>query len=125
MCQRYQRERIEWGSSVGDQVVGLTDSCYLIRHGHDFMLWDTGFSAATTEAFKATPGEPLKAQLSHIGVEPKQISIIGISHWHPDHTGQAAQFSQARHGGRNRIQNRQRRQSAHRQVLETAYSFQF
>ena len=74
----------------------LTDSCYVIRHGHDYMLWDTGFSAASAEAFKATAGKPLKAQLSRIGVDPQQISAIGISHWHPDHTGQAAEFSQAR-----------------------------
>jgi glyoxylase-like metal-dependent hydrolase (beta-lactamase superfamily II) len=81
--------------AAGRQKV-LTDSCYVIRHGHDYMLWDTGFSTASAEAFKTTSGEPLKAQLSRISVDPKQVSIIGISHWHPDHTGQASQFPQAR-----------------------------
>jgi glyoxylase-like metal-dependent hydrolase (beta-lactamase superfamily II) len=34
--------------------------------------------------------------LSSIGVEPKQIGIIGISHYHQDHTGQAKSFPDAR-----------------------------
>jgi glyoxylase-like metal-dependent hydrolase (beta-lactamase superfamily II) len=37
----------------------LTNSCYVIRHGHGYTLWDTGFSAAAAEALKATAGEPL------------------------------------------------------------------
>src|SRR6185312_1298051 len=61
---------------------------------------DTGFTAAGAElltkaGLKSTAGEPLNAQLSRINVRPEQISIIGISHFHPDHTGQAAQFPQA------------------------------
>ena len=76
-------------------------SCYLIRHNRDYMLWDAGFTDVgadllTKAGFKATPGEPLKEQLSRIDVDPKQISIIGISHGHPDHTGQASQFPLAR-----------------------------
>lgn len=35
-------------------------------------------------------------QLSRIRTDPKQVSIVGISHSHRDHTGQAAQFPQAR-----------------------------
>ena len=98
-CGGFPPMNIEEMSDTFDypgRIKDLTDSCYAIRHGHDYMLWDTGFSAATAEAFKATAGEPLKAQLSRIGIDPKQISIIAISHWHPDHTGQAAQFPQAR-----------------------------
>lgn len=82
------------------RVKDQTSSCYLIRHGNAYMLWDTGFTAtgakALTEAgLRATPGQPLKDQLSRIDVNPRQISIVGISHWHPDHTGQASQFEQA------------------------------
>ena len=98
-CGEFPPMSIEEMSDTFDYPAGrkkvLTDSCYIIRHGHDYMLWDTGFSTASAAAFKATAREPLKAQLSRIGVAPKQISIIGISHWHPDHTGQAAQFPQA------------------------------
>ena len=81
----------------------LTASCYLIKHGETYMLWDTGLSTdalgkplqgpgATGESLNKT----LPDQLKTIGVEPKQIEIIGISHYHYDHTGQAALFPQAR-----------------------------
>ena len=64
-----------------------TSSCYLIRHDRDYMLWGAGFTddgadQLTKAGFKAIPGEPLKAQLSRIGVDPLQISIVGISHFH-------------------------------------------
>ncbi|MGR6430254.1 N-acyl homoserine lactonase family protein [Rhizobium sp. PAMB 3174] len=76
----------------------LTDSCYLIRHGKSYMLWDTGLPAALLGApqdasvmsptLKATIPDQLKA----IGVKPEEISIVGISHYHFDHVGQAADF---------------------------------
>lgn len=76
-------------------------SCYLIRHGDDLLLWDTGFAAALkgkTEdmgdivvRLKRTLAE----QLAEIGVRPQDVDLVGISHWHPDHTGQAAEFANA------------------------------
>ncbi len=60
------------------------------------MLWDTGLSlTASWEdsiGWKTTKGEPLVAQLARIRVKPEQISIIGISHSHADHMGQAIDF---------------------------------
>src|SRR5688500_3560671 len=35
-------------------------------------------------------------QLAKIGVTPAQVSMIGISHYHLDHIGQAADFPQAK-----------------------------
>jgi glyoxylase-like metal-dependent hydrolase (beta-lactamase superfamily II) len=99
-CGEFSSMNIEEMSDTFDYPAGrtkvMTDSCYLIRHGHDYALWDTGFSVSTAQDFKATAGEPLKSQLSRIGIDTKKISVVGISHWHPDHTGQAAQFPQAR-----------------------------
>ncbi|WP_129644322.1 N-acyl homoserine lactonase family protein [Peristeroidobacter agariperforans] len=81
----------------------LTAACYLIKHGETYMLWDTGLSiealgkplqgaGATGESLSKS----LPDQLQTLGVDPKQIAIIGISHYHYDHTGQAALFPQAR-----------------------------
>jgi len=73
----------------------LSDGCYLIRHGTQFMLWDTGLPPSSI-------GQPiglkqtLLVQLQQIGIKPEQISIVGLSHWHFDHTGQAADFPKAR-----------------------------
>lgn len=76
----------------------LSNGSYLIRHGRQLMLWDTGFSPSSIR--KYGPGiamnRTLVAQLKSVNVEPEQISIIGLSHWHFDHTGQAADFPKAR-----------------------------
>jgi N-acyl homoserine lactone hydrolase len=103
-CGAFPDWSIEQMSDTFDysgKIKTLVNSCYLIRHGRDYMLWDTGLSAAGADQFnkaglKTTLGETLRDQLSRISVDPKQISIVGISHFHPDHTGQAPQFPQAR-----------------------------
>ncbi len=80
----------------------LTSSCYLIKHGDTYMLWDTGLSAAMKglkldpkAAFGATVTATIPEQLATLGIKPEQISMIGISHYHFDHTGQAATFPAA------------------------------
>jgi glyoxylase-like metal-dependent hydrolase (beta-lactamase superfamily II) len=79
----------------------VADSCYLIRHGDRILLWDTAFPA------KLAGGEqdmgPLVARLSRtivqqlgeLGVKPEDVDVVGISHMHSDHTGQAAEFGNA------------------------------
>jgi len=80
----------------------LVGSCYLVRHGDQYMLWDTGIPAGVvaqpirTPAIAATLRASLVDQLAGIGVRPDQVGIVGISHYHFDHTGQAASFPQAR-----------------------------
>ena len=81
----------------------LTASCYLIKHDDTYMLWDTGLPEASLGASLQAPGpmaaslsRTIKDQLSEISVSPASISIIGISHSHWDHTGQAASFPQAK-----------------------------
>ena len=81
----------------------LVVSCYLIRHGESYMLWDTGLEKADlgkTLVQNNTESEALRVtlvdQLAQIGVKPQQVSLIGISHYHFDHTGQAGDFPQAK-----------------------------
>jgi N-acyl homoserine lactone hydrolase len=80
----------------------IVSSCYLIRHGDRYMLWDTGltdelvgrgFSNAQQDI---TVRRSLVDQLAEIGVRPERIELIGVSHWHFDHVGQAPRFPQAR-----------------------------
>ena len=88
--------------SYRGQHRNLTDSCYLIRHDAQYMLWDTGLPAALIGAkpdAKAVVAPSLKVdivdQLARIGVKPDQIAYVGISHTHFDHAGQAAAFANA------------------------------
>jgi N-acyl homoserine lactone hydrolase len=81
----------------------FTVSCYLIQHGTRYMLWDTGLSEDVLgrplkgpNATGETLAKSLPQQLAQLRVDPKQIEVIGISHYHYDHTGQAKLFPQAR-----------------------------
>ena len=81
----------------------FTASCYLIKHGDTYMLWDTGLPAAlkgaplsTTAPLSATVTTTIVEQLAKIGIKPEAISVIGISHYHFDHIGQAAAFPGAK-----------------------------
>lgn len=80
----------------------MVASCYLIRHGDSYMLWDTGLDRTALGKSLVEGSEDSEAlattlvdQLARIGVRPGQISRIGVSHYHFDHTGQAADFPAA------------------------------
>jgi len=83
----------------------FSDNCYLIRHGKDLMLWDTGMSdsiADKPEGVKAANGlltlwvrRTLASQLGELGVAPTDITHIAISHFHSDHCGNANLFTAA------------------------------
>lgn len=76
----------------------LTASCYLVRHGDRYLLWDTGLSgelagrSAVDGPFTFSLRERIVPQLARIGIRPEQVNFVGISHYHDDHTGQAADF---------------------------------
>jgi glyoxylase-like metal-dependent hydrolase (beta-lactamase superfamily II) len=81
----------------------FTVSCYLIQHGSSYMLWDTGLAQEDLgrpmqgpNATGETLAKLLPEQLAQIGVDPKRIEVIGISHYHYDHMGQAKLFPQAK-----------------------------
>ncbi|HEV2043897.1 MAG TPA: N-acyl homoserine lactonase family protein, partial [Sphingomicrobium sp.] len=77
----------------------LTASCYLIRHGDRILLWDTGVDgalagrpAASEWVFTISLNERIVDQLAKLKLRPADINFVGISHYHDDHTGQAADF---------------------------------
>lgn len=80
----------------------LAVGCYLIRHGDTIMLWDAGLPAAI-KGKAIDPKLPMDAsvtrtipeQLAELGIAPDRVSIVGISHYHFDHIGQAASFPDA------------------------------
>ncbi len=83
------------------QAKTLTDSCYLIRHGDRYLLWDTGLPAAlagrsaSEGPFRMSLRATIRDQLARINVRPEQVTFVGISHYHDDHIGQAAEFPRA------------------------------
>ncbi|HEX8381154.1 MAG TPA: N-acyl homoserine lactonase family protein [Allosphingosinicella sp.] len=79
----------------------IVGSCYLIRHGDRYMLWDTGLTDALVGNDLDNAGQTIRVkrslvdQLAELKLKPGQIETIGISHWHFDHVGQAGRFPQA------------------------------
>ena len=96
--------RLDCGNGFNDQrrfsdtyaftepKVPFTFSCYVIKHGADIMVWDTGYLPGSVP--NAT-NKPLVDLLKQINVQPDQVKFVGISHFHADHTGQLAPFKNA------------------------------
>jgi glyoxylase-like metal-dependent hydrolase (beta-lactamase superfamily II) len=77
-------------------------SCYLIRDGDRYLLWDTGLPLSrlgagqiSVSGGRARLARSILDQLRDIGVRPDQIGLVALSHYHADHAGQAASFPKA------------------------------
>jgi glyoxylase-like metal-dependent hydrolase (beta-lactamase superfamily II) len=85
------------GVNVG-KPIEFSDNCYLIRHGTEWLLWDTGFPDAVADRPTITPvgtatrAKKLAAQLAEIGVKPADIAYVAVSHTHGDHVGNVDMF---------------------------------
>ena len=75
-----------------DLKLTFTFSCYLIKHGNDYMVWDTGFTPGSNPN---APKVGIVDRLKELDVTPAQVKYVGISHFHADHTGQLAPFTNA------------------------------
>lgn len=75
-----------------DLELTFTFSCYLIKHGDEYMVWDTGFAPGSNPN---APKVGIVDRLKELKVTPEQVKYVGISHFHPDHTGQLASFTNA------------------------------
>ncbi|HTP71567.1 MAG TPA: N-acyl homoserine lactonase family protein [Burkholderiaceae bacterium] len=91
------------GFNVGKPMT-FSDNCYLIRHGNDWMLWDSGFADSLADSPDGQLGargmrmkrtKTLASQLAELRVSPAQISVLAFSHAHADHVGNANLFTNA------------------------------
>src|ERR1700753_1965338 len=85
-------ERFSDTFAYGELKIQFVFSCYLIKHGDEYMLWDTGHSMT---APNVAPKVSVVDQLAKVDVKPDDIKYVGISHYHADHTGQVSSFPQA------------------------------
>jgi N-acyl homoserine lactone hydrolase len=81
----------------------LSVTCYLVKHGQDWLLWDTGLGdqiLSMPEGQKSNAGvwyvkKTLASQLAEIGLTPSAIKYLALSHSHPDHVGNLKLFPQS------------------------------
>jgi glyoxylase-like metal-dependent hydrolase (beta-lactamase superfamily II) len=81
----------------------LSVTCYLIKHGQDWVLFDTGLGDAIInmpQGQKSNAGiwtvkKTLTGQLAELGLKPSDIGFVVLSHSHGDHVGNLDLFSQS------------------------------
>lgn len=91
------------GGADVEVPVYFTNSAFLIRHPKGDLIWDTGYADSVANNPLGEPDSPyyttmsktLAAQLDEIGVKPKQVKYLAVSHKHPDHSGNMSLFSEA------------------------------
>ncbi len=89
------------GDEYKGQTIQLVNPCFLIRHPKGDLLWDTGHNDQLADnpageksgVWHSKLKVKLMAQLSQIGLSNKDIEYLSLSHIHPDHSGNANQFS--------------------------------
>lgn len=93
------------GENVG-RSVEFSSTCWLIKHGASWMLWDTGVPESTLHdprGWSTLPklivyhlNKSLTDQLAEIGLKPSDIGVVAISHTHGDHIGNMGLFPGAK-----------------------------
>ena len=92
------------GENVGHNIE-FSSTCWLIKHGSDWLLWDTGVPETALNDPRGWSTLPklivyhldrsLTDQLAEIGLKPGQIGRVAISHTHGDHIGNMGLFPNA------------------------------
>ncbi len=81
----------------------LSVTCYLIKHGRDWVLFDTGLPDAIAAMPNGQPSgagvwtskKTLQSQLAELGLKPSDVGYVVLSHSHGDHVGNLGLFPQA------------------------------
>ena len=92
------------GDNIGRDIE-FSSTCWLIKHGSEWLLWDTGVPEAALNDPKGWSTLPklivyhldksITAQLAEIALKPGDIGRVAISHTHGDHIGNMALFRNA------------------------------
>src|SRR5581483_9464288 len=89
------------GENVG-RSIKFSSTCWLVKHGGDWLLWDTGVPESAlnnADGWSTLPklivyhlDRSLMDQVTEIGLKPSDITYVAISHTHGDHIGNVRSF---------------------------------
>jgi N-acyl homoserine lactone hydrolase len=92
------------GENVG-RSIEFSSTCWLMKHGSEWLLWDAGVPESAhndPQGWSTLPklivyhlDRTLTDQLAEIGLNPRVITHVAISHTHGDHIGNVALFPNA------------------------------
>jgi len=92
------------GINVGKPMT-FSNHAYLIKHGSDWLLWDTGLDdrmidipggEVVAHDVRGIVTKTLASQLEEIGIRPDDVTVMIFSHAHFDHVGNSRLFKRAR-----------------------------
>lgn len=89
------------GENIG-RSIEFSSTCWLMKHGSEWVLWDTGVPEAAIDDPKGWSTLPklivyhldktITGQLAQIGLKPSDITYVALSHTHGDHIGNVRLF---------------------------------
>jgi N-acyl homoserine lactone hydrolase len=89
------------GENVG-RSIEFSSTCWLIKRGSEWVLWDTGVPEATLNDPKGWSTLPklivyhldktITGQLAEIGLKIGDVTYVALSHTHGDHIGNVSLF---------------------------------
>ena len=89
------------GKNVG-RSIEFSSTCWLIKRGSEWVLWDTGVPQATLNDPKGWSTLPklivyhldktITGQLAEIGLKTGDVTYVALSHTHGDHIGNVGLF---------------------------------
>jgi N-acyl homoserine lactone hydrolase len=92
------------GQNIG-KAIEFSSTCYLIRHGNDVLMWDTGVpqeAVGDPNGWSTIPSlivyhldKTLTSQLAAIELSPNEVNYVLVSHTHGDHIGNLGLFPNA------------------------------
>ena len=97
----FERSGLFYGERSGESVA-IPITCWLIRTGDAVILFDTGVSPRAVAGLRrADPlarfedADLLVHRLDGLGLEPRDVDLVVLSHLHFDHAGGADLFSES------------------------------
>ena len=92
------------GENQGHSIE-FSSTCWLVKRGNQWLLWDTGVPEATADdpnGWSTLPklilyhlDKTLTGQLAEIGLKPPDVTYVAVSHTHGDHIGNVTLFPDA------------------------------
>lgn len=93
------------GENAGKSIE-FSSTCWLLKRGNQWLLWDTGVPDATSGDPKGWSTLPklivyhldktVTGQLAELGLKPGDITYVAVSHTHGDHIGNVRLFPDSR-----------------------------
>jgi glyoxylase-like metal-dependent hydrolase (beta-lactamase superfamily II) len=93
------------GQNIG-KPIEFSSTCWLVKHGGEWLMWDTGVPESTINDPKGWSTLPklivyhldktISSQLMELGLKPDDVTYVVASHTHGDHIGNLGLFPNSR-----------------------------